>query len=192
MAKKSLTKTNGKSKNEVEKFPVTGFEKEIPELRKIDGEIQALMEARNEIKARIIEKVVKSRRHWEKKGKFYKSFVIYSGDGVNATVLFKNIFSKVDPEQELEMRKLLTNSVFDELYDITEVTALKPKPKWDELKLILGKRASDFLQTSKHISHKKDFMERRADLRDKVSADINKTLDEYTESVQASPDLRLK
>jgi hypothetical protein len=73
-----------------------------------------------------------------------------------------------------------------------EVTALKPKPKWDELKMILGKRADDFLSTSKHIAHKKDFMERRAELRDKVSTEVNKTLDEYTQSVQATPDLRLK
>jgi len=192
MAKKQLNKSNGKSSKEVEKFPVTGFEKKVPELREIDKQIQELSERRNKIKEEILDKVVKNRRHWEKKGKFYKSFIIQSADGVDATVLFKNIFSKVDPEQEPEMRKHLTDAIFDELYEVTEITALKPKPKWDELKLILGKRVDDFIQTSKHISHRKDFMEKRAELRDKVSIEINKTLDEYTESVQASPDLRLK
>jgi hypothetical protein len=190
--KKSLTKANGKTKNEVEKFPVAGFEKKVPELRKIDEQIAALMEKRQSIREEITKKVTQSRKHWEKKGKFYKTFVIHSADGVDATVLFKNTFSKVDPEQEPEMRKNLTDAIFDALYEVVEVTALKAKPDWAALRTALGKAADDFLRTSKHIAHRKGFMEERAELRNDVSNEINKVLDEYTESVQATPDLRLK
>lgn len=192
MAKKTLTKASGKTKNEVEKFPVTGFEKQVPELRKIDIQIADLMTKRSEIKEKIVKKVVQSRKHWEKKGKFYKTFTIQSADGVDATVLFKNTFSKVDSEQEPEMRKNLTDKVFNELYEVTEATSLKPKTDWKELRTVLGKRTDDFLKTTKHIGHKKEFMEKRAELRSEVTVEINKVLDEYTESVQATPDLRLK
>jgi hypothetical protein len=192
MAKNTLTKANGKVKNEVEKFPVAGFEKKIPELRQIDAQIEALMNKRNAIKEEILSKVVQSRKHWEKKGKFYKTFVIQSSDGVDAIVLFKNIFSKVDPSQETVMRQSLTDKVFDELYKVVKVTALKAKTDWQALRDILGKRADEFLAESKHIAHCDGFMEKRAELRSQVSAEINKVLDEYVESIQASPDLRLK
>ncbi|MGW8178476.1 MAG: hypothetical protein ACWGQW_06895 [bacterium] len=193
MAKKnSLTKANGKTKNEVEKFPVTGFEKTVPELRKIDTDIAALLKRRDELREKILDNVRKSRKHWEKKGKFYKTFVIQSADGVDAIVLFKNAFSKVDAEQEPEMREKLTDAIFDQLYEVVTVQALKSKPDWAELKKLLGKRADEFIKESKHISHRSEFMETRADLRNQVSTEINKVLDEYTESVQATPDLRLK
>lgn len=193
MARKNqLTKANGRTKNEVEKFPVTGFEKAIPELRSIDDQIANLLERRNTLKEKILDNVRKSRKHWEKKGKFYKTFVIQSADGVNATVLFKNAFSKVDQNQEPEMREKLTDVIFEQLYEVVTVHALKSKPDWEELKKLLGKHADDFIRESKHIAHRKGFMEARADLRNQVSTEINKVLDEYTESVQATPDLRLK
>lgn len=193
MAKKNtLTKANGKTKNEVEKFPVTGFEKTVPELRKIDSDIAELMTRREELRKKILDNVRKSRKHWEKKGKFYKTFVIQSADGVDAIVLFKNAFSKVDPDNEAEMREKLGDAVFDQLYSVIEVQALVNKPDWEELRKALGKRADEFIKKSKHIAHNKDFMETRADLRGQVSTEINKVLDEYTESVQATPDLRLK
>lgn len=192
MAKKTLTKTNGKTKNEVEKFPIAGFEKKVPELRKIDQQIADLTEKRNTIKTEIIKKVVQNRKHWEKKGKFYKTFVIQSADGVDATVLFKNTFSKVDPSEEPEMRKTLTDKVFDELYVVTETVSLKPKTDWKELRTALGKKADEYLKTTKHIGHTSEFMERRAEMRADLKPEINKSLDEYTDSVQATPDLRLK
>lgn len=192
MAKNQLAKANGKAKVEVEKFPVTGFETTVPELRKIDEQIAHLTDQRNQKREEILKNVRKLRKHWEKKGKFYKTFIIQSKDGVSAVVLFKNAFSKVDSDMETEMREKLGDEVFNDLYEVVTVEALKRKPSWADLRKALGKRANEFIDKSKHISHRKEFMEMRADLRTQVSTEINKVLDEYTESVQATPDLRLK
>lgn len=193
MAKKNtLTKTNGKTKKEVDKFPVMGYEKVIPRLRKIDADIMKLFEERKKLQETITTNVRKIRKHWEKKGKFYKTFVIQSADGVDATILFKNSFSKVDVDNEKEMREKLGDPVFNQLYEVVTVHALKNRIDWTELRKVLGNRSEEFVRASKHIAHKKGFMETRADLRNQVSTEVNKTLDEYTESVQAVPDLRLK
>lgn len=193
MAKKNeLVKANGKTKKEVDKFPITGHEKRVVELFSIEDQLAKLMQRKNDLRKEILDHVQKTRKHWEKKGKTYKTFVIQGKDGHDAIVLFKNAFSKVDASQEPEMREKLTDAVFDELYEVMEVTALQSKPDWAELKKLLGKRADEFIKTSKHISHRKDFMEARTELRSKVSTEVNKVLDEYVQSVQATPDLRLK
>jgi len=186
-----LTKLDGKKDNKVERFEVTGCEAKVVEIRGIDKQVEELQGKRTKLREVIIESVQKLRKAWEKKGKMYKSFTILSQDGVPATVLFKNAFSRIDPANELAMREAL-GKYFDELYSKSTSTALRKNADIDELKKLLGARFAEFFDQQTFIDHKEGFMEKRADLRSEVTKPINDALDSYTKDMQAQPDLRMK
>lgn len=190
--KTTLTLANGKTKQEVDKYEVDEFKDLVVTIREQDAKISALQETRNSMRQMIVDRVVLLKERAEKKGDLYKTFVIHSADDQPATVLFKNAFSKIGVENETQMRSDLGDEVFEELYERKESVSLKPKAKMDELRKKLGKDFEKFFNVNEHIAHQKNFMEKRASLRNKLSTKVNAELDNYTKQCQASPDLRMK
>lgn len=185
----SLDLDNSKSKTD--KYTVSSLKGVVPQIREIDSQMTKLAELREFHKKSILNYVVPLKQKEEKEGRLFKSFIIESDDDIPAVVLFKNAFSKIPISNEPVMRENLGEH-FDELYEIDSQTALKSGVKLDELRMLLGKRFEDFFGESKYISHKKDFMERRAEMRGKVTKKVDEALDVYTKDTQATPDLRMK
>ena len=179
---------NGKSKTE--KYTVKGLEKVVPQIREIDVDMVKLQKQRQVMKDMILNTVRPIKEKEERTGRLYKTFIIESNDGLAATVLYKNAFSKIPASNEEQMRKELKDH-FDELYDVTTQIAPRRGINWDKLKTLLGDKFEDYFGETKIISHKKDFMERRAEMRSEVNKRTNDVLDQYTKDCQATPDLRV-
>lgn len=192
MAKKKVKSLNLDSgdKSKTEKYTVKGLEAVVPEVRKIDEQMLKLQEHRQSMKSMILNKVMPLKQKEEKAGRLYKTFVVESDDGVPAQVVFKNAFSKIPVENLEQMRKELGNN-FDELYEVTRTIAPRRGVNWDKLKKLLGSKFNDYFAETEVITHKKDFMERRAELREHVNKRTNDVLDQYTKDCQATPDLRV-
>ena len=186
---KSLNLDSSKSKTE--KYTVSSLKAVVPQIRTLDGQMEKLVEQRDLMKKMILNTVKPLKEKEERAGHLYKTFIIESDDGVPATVLFKNAFSKIPADNEPEMRKNLGEH-FDELYEVTTQIALRRNVKWEDLRKVLGSKFDDFFGETKIISHKSDFMERRAELRGAAPKKVNDALDVYTKDCQATPDLRMK
>lgn len=190
MAKNTQLKTLD-SNNGVEKMEVPGFESLVPQIRKLDEQMEELANKRDMMKALIINTVRDMKQKAEVNGSLYKSFTILSEDGQNATILYKNQFSKLDPENEESMRKTLKDS-FETLFENAEDVTFKKNADTDVLRKLLGDKFEQFFSTKKYIKFCKDFMERRASLRPNLNKSTNALLDKWTSDNQASPDLRMK
>lgn len=189
MAKTKLKQLD--SKTGVEKLEVSGFESVVPQIRKIDDQVTALQEQRLQMKDLILNKVRDVKRDTEEKGALYKSFIIKSEDDAPAVVQYKNMFSKLDPSNEEEMRKVL-NGHYDTLFETKHDIKMKDNADLEKLRALLGDNFDVFFNSTKHIAFKKEFMENRASLRDKLTKQSNVVLDRWVSQNQASPDLRMK
>lgn len=178
------------SKSKTEKYTVKGLEGVVPQIRKIDNDMAKMQEHRKAMKNMIINKVMPIKEKEEKAGRLYKTFIIESDDGAPATVLYKNAFSKIPISNEEQMRKEL-GDYFNELYEITTQIAPRRGINWDKLRKVLDDKFDDFFGETRIIAHKKDFMERRAELRGEANKRVNDVLEQYTKDCQASPDLRV-
>lgn len=178
------------SKSKIEKYTVKGLEGVVPQIRKIDNDMAKMQEHRKAMKNMIINKVMPIKEKEEKAGRLYKTFIIESDDGAPATVLYKNAFSKIPISNEEQMRKEL-GDYFNELYEITTQIAPRRGINWDKLRKVLDDKFDDFFGETRIIAHKKDFMERRAELRGEANKRVNDVLEQYTKDCQASPDLRV-
>jgi len=181
---------NGKN-DTVEKYDLTGFEDMVPEFRKIDEEMEKLNSKREELRGMIMDRVRAIKQEEEERGILYKTFLVASSDGVPATVMFKNVFSKLDVENETIMRKVLGNT-FSELFKKDKSMSLKKSASLDALREALGDKADVFFETKEFIAFEKDFMEKRAALRKELKPAVNAQLDKWATDSQAKPDLRLK
>lgn len=184
---KKLDETGSKT----EKYTVTGFENLIPEIRKINKDIEELNSKKNTMRDLIMNKVVDIKNKEEAAGRLYKSYIIASEDDEPVTVLFKNMFSKLSVDNEETLRKNL-GEYFDKLFTKSVSTSLKRNVNLDTMKELLKDRFSEFFETSEFISFVKDFMEQRAELRSKLNKKTNVLIDKWTRECQAKPDLRLK
>ncbi len=189
MAKKTLKTLD--DKKGVEKMEVTGFESVVPQIRKIDTEMEELKNKRQQMKDLILNKVRSVKQTVEEKGGLYKSFSITSEDEQPAVVLYKNMFSKLDPDNEDELRKSLKDS-YENLFEAQTDVKLKKDADTDKLKKLLGDNFSVFFSETEYIGFKKNFMENRASLRDKFNKRTNAMVDRWTVEHQSSPDLRMK
>lgn len=192
MAKKKVKSLDfgDSKKSKTQKYTVTSLKAVVPEVRKIDENIVKLQENRKLIKTMILNTVIPIKKKEEKEGRLYKTFIVESNDGEPATVLFKNAFKNIPAHNEDKMREEL-GEYFDDLYEVKVNISLIPTVKWDDLKKALGNKFYDFFQETHSIAHKSDFMERRAEIRDKANRRTNDVLDTYTKECQASPDLRV-
>jgi len=181
---------NGKN-DTVEKYSLTGFEAMIPEIRKIDEEMESLNKKREEMRDMMMDRVRAIKQEEEERGILYKTFLVASADGIPATVMFKNVFSKLDVENEPVMRKVLGNT-FSELFRKDKSMVLKKTASLDALREALGDKADVFFETKEFIAFEKDFMEKRAALRKDLKPNINAQLDKWATDSQAKPDLRMK
>ncbi|KKL17621.1 hypothetical protein LCGC14_2483770, partial [marine sediment metagenome] len=127
----------------------------------------------------------------EEKGGLYKSFAIASEDEQPAIVLYKNMFSKLDPDNEDELRKSLKDN-YDNLFEAQTDVKLKKNVDFDKLRALLGDKFDIFFSATKFISFKKNFMENRATARSKLNKRTNAMVDRWTVEHQSSPDLRMK
>jgi hypothetical protein len=186
-----VTKATAKKSNKVEKFEVTGFEEKIARARRLQAEIEAKQAEIQEIRSDVTTKCDMYRKTWEKKGKFYKTFSINSADGTPASVVFKNQFSNIDISSEQEMRIVLGDT-FNELYEIKKTVALNRGYDSEMMKKLLGSRYHEFFTEQEVIVNRGGFLEKRAELRAGMEAKLNKKLDEYSSSMQAVPEFRLK
>jgi len=191
MSKKDVTLKLADGKSHVEKFEVTGFENLVPEIRKLDGEMDKLQQKRQDMRNILMNRVREIKKVEEGKGLLYKTFVIQSEDGVPANILFKNSFSKLDSENEDAMVDVLGNT-FHELFERNEVVVLKKNVNMDDVRKALGKNFDVFFEEKKFISFVKDFMERHMSMRRHLPKKINAMLDKWASENQASPDLRMK
>lgn len=192
MAKKDIQLKILSGKHETEKYEVTGFEALIPEIRKLDKELEELSKKRESIRDTMMNHIKVVKQNEEEKGALYKTFVIASTDGVPASVVFKNAFSKLGIDNEEVMRKFLGDEVFATLFRKEETLSLKSNVDLDALKKILGDKAEVFFETKKFIAFEKEFMEKRAALRKDLKPNVNAQLDKWAVEHQAKPDLRLK
>jgi len=192
MAKKDiqLKILNGKN-DTVEKYEVSDLKAVVPEIRKIDEEMKELSKKREALHDMIMDRVRAIRQDEEERGILYKTFIVDSTDGVPATVMFKNVFSKLDVENEPVMRKVL-GDVFDTLFKKDENMVLRKTASLDALREALGDKAEVFFETKEFISFEKDFMEKRAAIRKNLKPNVNAQLDKWMADNQAKPDLRLK
>jgi len=189
--KKDLNLKTVEATEGVEKFEVTGFESVVPQIRKIDSEIEELLKRRQGMKDLILSRVKELKKSQEQEGCLYKSFVIVSDVDPQPVVLFKNQFKKLDLDNEEVMRKIL-NGKFDELFEKSEDVKLKKKIDFDVLRKVLGDKFGTYFTDTEFIAFKDDFMELRAALRKKMGKKQNAVVDKWTADNQASPDLRMK
>jgi hypothetical protein len=191
MAKKEIQLKTLNGKSETEKYEVTGFEALIPEIRKVDKEIEALDGKREAMRDAMMNRIRDIKLTEEEKGILYKTFIVNSADGIPATVLFKNSFSKLDVENEAVMRKML-GDLFDTLYTKESSMQLRKGVDLDALRKALGPLAETYFEKKEYIAFAKDFMEQRLPIRKTADKKVNAQIDKWASDCQAKPDLRLK
>jgi hypothetical protein len=191
MAKKEIQLKTLNGKSETEKYEVTGFEALIPEIRNLDKEIEKLNEKRESMRDVMMNSIKNIKLVEEEKGILYKTFLVGSADGVPATVLFKNSFSKLDVENEEVMRKVL-GDLFDTLFTKESTMVMRKGVDMEALRKALGAAAETFFEKKEHIAFTKDFMEQRLPVRKTATKQINAQIDKWTSDCQAKPDLRMK
>ena len=179
------------SKTTVEKLEVTGFESVVPQIRNIDDQVTKLQEQRQLMKDLILNRVRDVKRDTEEKGVLYKSYLIKSEDDQPAIVQYKNMFSKLDLSNEEQLKKTL-NSHYDLLFETQCDVKVKNNADIEKLRTLLGENFDVFFSSTKYIAFKKEFMENRAAVRDKLTKPSNAMLDRWVSENQASPDLRMK
>jgi hypothetical protein len=189
MAKTKLKTLN--EKNGVEKLEVTGFESVVPQIRQLDEQMVEMQEKRQNMKDLILNRVRDVKQSVEEEGAMYKSFVIVSEDDKPAIVNYKNQFSKLDPDNEEQLQKSLKDN-YEDLFETRTDVKLKKNVNMDKLRELLGDQFDVFYSTTEYIGFKKNFMENRAALRDKLNKRTNVMLDRWTVEHQTSPDLRMK
>jgi hypothetical protein len=179
MAKKEIQLKTLNGKSETEKYEVTGFEALIPEIRNLDKELEKLNEKREAMRDVMMNRIKDIKLTEEEKGILYKTFIVSSADGVPATVLFKNAFSKLDVENEEIMRKVL-GDVFDTLFTKESSMQLRKGVDLEALRKALGTLADTYFEKKEYIAFAKDFMEQRLPLRKTADKKINAQIDKWT------------
>jgi len=175
-----------------EKMEITGLEAVVPQIRKIDTDIEALAKQREDLRGIIMNKVGPIMKDGLSKGHLVKSYIVKSEDGQPATVLYKNAYSKLDPSNEQSMKEFL-GDMFSMFFSVqTSDASLKKNANTNELRKLLGDRFSEFFSETKSIDFTKDFMEKRASLHDQLKAPVRGQLDKWMGDHQAKPDLRMK
>ena len=173
-----------------EKEEITGFEETVVQLRKLDEQIEQLQQVRDGAYGFIMNSVGEAFKANCANGKLVKSYVIKSKDGVPATVLYKNAYSKLDAVNEEAMRKVL-GEFFDTFYSVDTDTKMKRDADIKKMKELLGDRFYDFFTDTKMITFTKEFMEKKMDMRDKLPKTVAVMLDEFAKQCQSKPDFRL-
>lgn len=191
----SLTKKKPKSSVSTEKLEVTGFEKIIPQMRQRRQEMDDLEAAQKIDEAKVLHAVKKERLEAEKKGAFYRSCLVQSDDGKPSLVSFSDSFSKLETENEEILRDALGDN-YDALVNRVCDIKVRAGITADRIKEVVGEEAFDKLLTvvelDESLVFSKDFMQRRATLRPKMSAELNDAIDTMVDTVQRKPSVRLK
>lgn len=190
MAKKIDLKI-AETDNKVDKYEVKGLEDLPVQIREIDQKINELTEAREAMRNLIMNHVGPLMKENVTKGLLYKTYLIASKDNSPAQVIYKNMFSQLDPSNEKVMRETL-GPYFDEFFGINHQSSMKKNADLARLKAVLGDKYSDFFDDKTTIGFVKDFMEKRASLHPKLTKEMRGQLDGWTKEYQAKPDLRLK
>jgi len=191
MAKVLKLKELDSAKGGAEKAEVTGFEAMVPQIREIDKQMEELKGKREDLRGIIMNKVVPMMREGLSRGYLVKTYIVNSEDEKPATVLFKNMYSKLDPSNEAPMREVM-GPLFDKFFTKTTDYTMKSSANKNELKKLLGDRFSEFFEDVEALSFTKEFMEQRAGMHDQLNANSRKNLDEWMAKHQANPDLRMK
>ena len=179
-----------KKKKGKDKLEVEGFEQLVVDMRQRNQEMESLKAEQALDNNNLTERVKELRIEAEKSGTVYTVALVHSADDVPAKVVFKNQFRPIDESHRPELKRHL-GKTYDALFDEVEVATLRDD-KLQELEKLLGNRFDEFFDKSTHIKPKKDYMERRGELRKTLSTKVNALLDMLIEQVQYKPQLTLK
>ena len=128
----------------------------------------------------------------EQGAEFTKSIVLQGTKG-EAMFVFANKFKSISDKDGKAISDTLGKRVFNQLFERRTVTAIRPEAVGDVLALLEqhGVDTAPFVTKSKAVVAKKDFRERRFELRSELSDEVNENVDLIVRKFAAKPSLKL-
>jgi len=192
LAQKVAELTNRPSRSSKKpKLEVTGQEDLVDELIRINEELESLKTELRMGKETLIKVARDEMRDAERSGTFAQTCIV-KGTGQDARVTRVDKFSKIDTSK-VDILVDLLGDLYEDLFEQRTEVALKvPFELLDREARSAGIDLSKFLDNRHHISPKKGFLARRAELRPELGEEENVALDAITDVAAYSPRVGFK